>query len=475
MRILLVEPPLDGDQPAAFISNWDIFFPIGIGYVAAVLEAAGHDVELVDLQMRANPRALMRRRVRHGRYDLVGFSVTLASLDAVRELAQTCRRADFEGHVVVGGPYTTILGGEAVLASSPAFTHAVIGEGEETVVELVAALEGAGDLASVKSIAFRDGPDIIETPRRPLIRDLDSIPYPARHLYDMTLYRKLSPGQFLALPHLPILSSRGCPHHCRFCANDAMWRGRVRLRDPGSILEEMQHMVRVYGAREIKFYDDTLLVSRSRITRLCERILEQSFDVMWRCVARVDEVDRELLHLMRRAGCKVISFGIESGSDHILERMNKGITVQQTRDAVRWANEAGMLANGLFMLNYPGETRETTEATIALSQELDLHFAGFSLTMPMPAALRDEIREGYQLIEDAWQHPYYNGTQVFFVQSDLTEEYLLDAHARAAREFYLRPSFVRKSLSIMRNRDVMASYLRGFRRLLAIVGGPQHG
>ncbi|MCX5796292.1 MAG: radical SAM protein [Elusimicrobia bacterium] len=468
MNVLLVQPPLDDKPVPGFIYSGDASFPIGLAYVAAALERDRHHVEIMDCQVLRNPGEKLLERVRRGGLDVIGFSTTIASIRSACDLAQAARRLDRSVCLMVGGAYPSVYGGKDVLLRCAAFSLAVIGEGEQTVVEVLDCLARGGDLERVRSVAFRRGDEILETPRRPLIDDIDSIPSPARHLFDLAAYRDLAPGQFLRLPQLPILSSRGCPYHCEFCDDKAVWLGRVRLRAPERIVAEIEEMIRKYRVREIKFYDDTLTVSKERAVRLCRLLIEKRLDIIWRCSARVDEVDRELLGLMKRAGCRSISYGIESGDDEILKKMDKGTTTRQARDAVRWTNEAGIAANGMFILNYPGETVETVEKTISFAQSLDLSFAGFNLAIPLGSRLREKIIRGYRLNQEVWDNPSYSGTEVWFFQEGLTPEYLKAAYSRAARGFYLRPSYLIRALRSIRNMAVLKSYLRGFFRLMSM-------
>lgn len=470
MKILLVQPWMDGEQSAGFICNWDVSFPIGIAYVAAAVEHAGHQARIIDLQTFTDPCSAFQAEILRATFDAVGVSVSIASQHSARWIVEHARSVRPEVPIVVGGPYPSVYGGRKTLGLSDAITCAVIGEGERAVGDLLDTLAREGDLAEVGSLAFRRDGAVIQTDPYPLL-DIDAIPLPARHLFDLPAYRRLPPGQFIRLPLLPLLSTRGCPYRCKFCDDKAVWRGKVRMRSAESVVDEMEQMVRVYGAREIKFYDDSLTLSRRRAVALCEALIERNLETPWRCSARVDEVDPELLALMKRAGCHCISFGIESGDDRILQRMVKDITVQQVRDAVGWTRDAGILANGMFMLNYPGETIETTEKTLALARELDLHFVSFNLTMPLGTELREEVEASYRINREVWDSPAYNGSEIWFHQDGLPEEYLRDVQARATREFYLRPSFVIRSLKTIRNRDVAVSYLRGLKRLLGIVAG----
>lgn len=242
------------------------------------------------------------------------------------------------------------------------------------------------------------------------------------------------------------------------------------MRSAENIVEEMEFIIKKYGAKEIQFYDDTFTVNKKRIFRLCELLIEKKLGVIWRCSSRVDTVDEEMLDAMYDAGCRSISYGIESGDDEILNKMNKGTTVAQAKDVIKWTNKARIQAKGFFMMNFPGETIETTEKTIALAKELDLDFAGFNLTVPHHGEeLKKLVEESYPLNEKAYfSSDAKMGNEIYFYQPGLPPEYLRQAYQRAAKEFYFRPGYFLKMLTRVRNISMLKSYLAGFRRLFKI-------
>ncbi|MDP2645988.1 MAG: radical SAM protein [Desulfobacterales bacterium] len=467
MNVLLVMPYMDFDN-TKYLSSRDSAFPIGLGYIAAVLENADHQVQIYDFQISKKTIDKFKTVLSSGQFDIIGFSVTTITRRNTLHLVQICKDVLPGCSIIVGGPYPTVYPKE-LISQSDAIDFEVVGEGEETIVELMQCIEHQKDFGRIAGIVYRSGKIPEQTELRPLIKSLDDIPFPAFHLFELKGYTP-PPGMFFKLPLRHMITSRGCPFNCIFCDDRIIWRGMCRQRSAENIVEEMIVLKNHYGAREIHFYDDTFTVNKKRIYRFCELLRENKTGLIWRCSSRVDTVDKDMLSEMRGAGCRSISFGIESGDDRILEKMNKGTTVAQARDAVKWTNEAGIQAKGFFMLNFPGDTINTTEKTIALAKELELDFVGFNLTTPHHGdRLKKLVEENYELNEKA----YYDtsaklGNEIYFYQPDLPEKYLREAYSKIAREFYLRPKYIIKMICGIRNFAMLKSYIAGFFRLFKI-------
>jgi len=468
MNILLAMPYMAFDD-TKYLSSEDSAFPIGLGYIASVLEKAGHAVTVFDFQVKGNTVSAFGSLIQKEAFSVIGLSVTTITKNNTLRLSRLCKEILPDSVLIVGGAYPTVYP-KSLIEQSSAIDVEVVGEGELTVVELVNTFGNGHNLSGVKGIVFRDGAGgIKQTALRELIEDLDSLPFPAFHLFDMDAYQP-PPGMFFRQPLRHMITTRGCPFKCVFCDDRVIWRGRCRMRSAENIVAEMKLLVSHHGAREIQFYDDTFTVNKRRILRLCELLIPKKLNLIWRCSSRVDTVDEEMLKTMHAAGCRSISYGIESGDDEILKKMGKGTTVAQARDAVKWTNNAKIQAKGFFMMNFPGETMETTEKTISLAKALDLDFVGFNLTIPHHGeTLKKMIEEHYPLNEEA----YYDdsaklGNEIYFYQPALPRHYLEHAYKRAAREFYLRPKYFMKMIFRIRNWAMLKSYLAGLRRLFRI-------
>jgi radical SAM superfamily enzyme YgiQ (UPF0313 family) len=388
MRIALISPKWNkkaNDYP-----------PLGLGYLAAVLEHDHHQVQILDFSL--DPQSSLDSDVQQ----VVAFDPHLVGITAMTSVyhnaleTATLLKAYLGRPIVLGGPHATMCP-ERILAEAPVIDYVVRGEGEATIVELIEALGGDRDLGSVNGLTYRrrgevspssGRGEIVSNPDRELIADLDALPFPARHLFEPKRYGLRSPEGH---PMATILSSRGCPYNCSYCFKGIVGR-TYRQRSPENIIAELRHIIAEYGIRIFYFIDDLFTIDSRRLQAITEGLITQKLDIRWQCLGRVDRVSGEILRKMYAAGCRRIHYGIESGNQEILQRINKGIKLEQVRDAVRWTKQAGIQAKGYFMLGLPGDTEETMQQTIDLAVELDLDEAMFSLTTPFPGTrLWDEL------------------------------------------------------------------------------------
>lgn len=361
--------------------------PLGLAYLAAVLEREGHEIKIFDFSL--DPHTSLEDDVQAVcTFDphLVGITAMTSVYHSALETA-TLLKAYLGRPIVIGGPHATVYP-ERVLAESPVIDYVVRGEGEETIQELVHALCGNGDLSAVRGLTYKIRGEILSNPDRPLITDLDALPFPARHLFDLKRYGLRTPeGQ----PMATILSSRGCPYHCSYCFKGIVGR-TYRQRSPENIIAEIKQVIAQYGIRNFYFIDDLFTIDQRRLEAITEQLIREQLDIRWQCLGRVDRVNAEILRKMYEAGCRRIHFGIESGNEEVLRRIGKGIKPEQVRQAVRWAQEAGIHVKGYFMLGLPGDTEETMQQTVDFAVELNLDDAMFSLTTPFPGTrLWDEL------------------------------------------------------------------------------------
>lgn len=465
MKILLVLSPMMQAKNHT-LSSSDTQMPIGLCYLAAVLEKEGHSVKILDGQLSQNTEQDLQNLLNKEVFDVIGIgAVTAASLNAVK-LAKIAKQVQPQTVTLLGSIHATVIG-PSVLQEMPDIDIAVFNEAEITILELMEYLQGKKKLESIDGIAFRKNGNIIKTNPRNFVEDLDSLPYPAYHLIDIEKYTP-PPGLFFKLPIIAMMSSRGCVYRCNFCADRIISRGHYRARKPKAVVDEMEYWQKKYGAKEIKFIDSTFTIGRERIVEFCNELLKRDLGILWRCASRVDREDFELLKLMKKAGCCSISFGIESGDNEILKRMNKNITVEQIKQTVKWSKQAGLETKGFFILNYPGETIETTEKTIALSRELGLEFAGFNFAYPVIGSqMNEEVEKNYRIEPEYWNNPSAPiGNQIYFYQDKLPVDYLKKAYRRAVLGFYFNPKTMLKNIKKIRSFSILKSYLRGVWRLL---------
>lgn len=350
MRILLVV--YDNDS----YIHW---FPQGLAYIAAVLRNNGHDVTIYNQDLHHYPDSHLTAFLDTNDYDMVGFSFIAGYYQYHKALAisEAINRAKHRPFYMIGG-HGPSPDPEFFMKKTGADVT-VIGEGEETVIELLNAIDNKAPLSGVKGIAYRDGEQIIINERRPLIADIDSIPFPAYDLFPIDYYR------LLRMPHstnadfiMPVLSGRGCPFTCNFCYR--LDEG-FRPRSNESLIEEIRMLQRDYGITYIAFSDELLMSSKARTTSLCEDFLKAELNIKWDCNGRLNYATPDLLALMKRAGCVFINYGIESFDDTVLKNMNKALTTSQIVRGIEATLAAGISPGFNIIFGNIGESRETLQ------------------------------------------------------------------------------------------------------------------
>ncbi|MCC6956437.1 MAG: radical SAM protein [Anaerolineales bacterium] len=293
----------------------------------------------------------------------------------------------------------------------------------------------AEQFASIKGLGWRKSGEIVLNWDRPFFRSLDDLPMPLHHLLPLSSYRM----PMIKGAYAFVVTSRGCPAGCKYCIKHVSYQFSVRLRSPEKLLEEIQLLYDL-GVRHIHMYSDLFTVSRDQVVELCRLLIEKGPKVTWTCNSRVDYVDEEVLSLMGRAGCELISWGIESGNEEILKRAHKGYRMEQAYNALRWARQAGIKNWGYFIIGLPGETKETIRETIDFSKKLPLDIALFHVAAPYPGT-----PFFFEVVENGWFRPGVNWEEVDMDQAtvldypDLKAEDLLYWQKRAFREWAFRP------------------------------------
>jgi anaerobic magnesium-protoporphyrin IX monomethyl ester cyclase len=422
--------------------------PLGLAYLAAVLGREGIDVRITDGSRGLSMAEVMDELKAYGP-DIVGVSCTTPTFKDAIELAEVVRRGLPKTTLVLGGAHVTAIPQEAMLEK--VFDVGVISEGEMTFLELVEGIADKGsfeevDLWQINGLAFREDDEVVLTPPRERIKDLDSLPHPARHLLPPLSEYRPTPASCRKLPVAVMMTSRGCPYGCTFC-DRGVFGNYVRAHSPERVLAEIEELLGRYGAREIRFFDDTFTMNRKRVEKICEMIIERGLRFPWTCLTRVNTVDKDLLRLMKEAGCWQVLFGLESGDPGMLDRLNKGSSVEQNTQAVQMALEVGLGVRGDFIIGTPGETTESLENTLAFTKRSGLDYAHFNKFVPYPGTELYErlVAEGYEF-DTKNLPPIVDHAAIMYVPDGLTREQLKEFLDRAHREFYLRPSHIIRRL-----------------------------
>lgn len=469
MRILLV-------SPISKVWSSRKHIPLGLGYLAAVLEQAGHQVQIYDAVVEDEPLGNVLER---GEFEVVGISSTTPLINEAWEAA---REAKAHGAItVLGGPHPTLLPDESL--QRPEVDLVVRGEGEDAIVEIASNLQPPisnfqspklferAMWSQVAGLSFRDeNGEIVHNPPRPLHEDLDSIPFPAHHLFKIERYTNLQPltdGLDPKARAYTIVTSRGCPYNCIYCSKAIT--GRIwRPRSPQNVVAEWRWLVRDLGATEIGVTDDTMTLDMERAKTICRMLIAEGLNTIpWITIHGINarNTDEELLRLMKQAGCRRVGFGVESGNQCVLDSIKKQQTVDEVRRAFANAKKVGLETMGFFIFGLPADTEESMEDTIKLALELDPELANFMIAAPFPGTeLYDIILQEGHLFSHDWADFAIHDEKARFEIGDLTAEVVERKWREAYRRFYLRPSRVwRRAISLDTWRR-LPTHLRNFRR-----------
>jgi radical SAM superfamily enzyme YgiQ (UPF0313 family) len=377
MKFLLINPAIGKQRLPAY-------FPLGLGYIAQILLEEGHDISVLDINAHRWSDDEVEQRLRKAEFEVVGITGMVTEFGAVQRLSRLIKEINHDALIILGGGLATAF--PHVVLERTQVDIVVIGEGEVTIRELAESLAEGSSLEKVKGIWYKLKDNIYATQPRELIKDLDTIPFPARHLFPMERYFQ-NPVPYLRMfdPRVipaNMITSRGCPYRCTYCFH-GLWGYHFRARSADNVVAEIKFLHEKYGVTGIFFMDDTFVLDRERVLAICDRLMQEGLNIIWAASGRVNLVDREMLERMRAAGCRAILYGIESGSQQILNEMHKGVTVKQARQAVLNTWQAGILPVGYLMIGMFSETSQTVEETVRFCNETGL-ISGFSYVTPFP-------------------------------------------------------------------------------------------
>ncbi|MFA6318241.1 MAG: radical SAM protein [Elusimicrobiota bacterium] len=432
----------------------NVFPPMGILHIGAVLEKAGHQVRLYDFDPNVDQLASKYlAEIRQFQPDLVGIGFLTVAHPRASSLVKMLRREVPRAKICCGGIHTTV---EPVnVLNEFGVDFCVVGEGEATMAEACERLASGRGLDRVQGLVFRDANRaVVDNGRRDLIPDLDSLPLPARHLIDFETLYVTFPGVIRgkAIRSTSIITSRGCPYRCIFCGTHNISHWTVRRRSVESVLAEISELVRTYKIEGVFFSDDTFTLNHEWVLRLCRGMLERNIRLTWASSARVDTITEELVLAMKEAGCMQLDFGIESGSEKILKVLRKSFTPDKIRNAVRIAKKFGIRVSASFMIGNPEETDDDIEQTRSMAKELAIDYATFFYTTPFPGT------ELYTMAkENGWIPPglTYSDMWTFrqskypIMTAKLTKEALSAWHGRLQNDFFMSNYFHLRNVQVI--------------------------
>ena len=381
MKVLLLNPPftdyggLEGHGGKAA--------PLNLTYLASYLRNIKPeiDISILDCEGLRLKFDDIEKRIKELCPDIIGITLPTPAFLQGLEVSKIAKRLNSKVKIVVGGPHPTAFPVETL--SEPTIDVSVYGEGEITFGEIIKAFESNGSLNKIKGIAYKYN-NIQLNPPRPLIDDLDTIPFPARDLLPLNIYFPPPTKRESNKRSANMVTSRGCPYECTYCMARIIWNKRVRFRSVKNVVDEIEECVKKYGLGEFNFHDELFILKRDRTIEICKEILRRKLDIAWVCMVRVDYVWEDVLREMKKAGCKKIMFGFESGSQEILDIMKKRTTIKQALDAVRLVKKVGIKTAGNFMFGNIGETEGTIQESIKLAKMLNTDTVAFFIASPYP-------------------------------------------------------------------------------------------
>lgn len=467
MKTLLVQPNYRYARESQG-GRWGVNPPIGLGYIAAVLEENGIAVSILDANALDLSEEAVAEHIGADRPNIVGISTMTPAHTYAVNVAQLIKKKNDDCLLVAGGPHATALPGRLL---AEGFDVIVRGEGEYAFLDLARGKK----LETIAGISFRQGETVQHNSDRPAIRDVDGLPFPAWHLL---------PSNGVDLPYLstftryrpwaPIVTSRGCPFGCYYCTKHIFGRF-FRARSPQNVLSELRYLKDKLHVREIDVYDDCFNFDLRRAEEILDLIIAEGLDLTFRFSngLRADRITEDLVAKMKAAGTDYVAFGIESGDQDVLNKIPKGVTLDMIRSAVSLTKRAGITVTGFFMLGLVGDTKETMRKTIDFAKELDLDVASFGITTPYPGTgLWEMVMKDGQLLTSNLDELFHtSGRMLYKLPGTASPEEVEEAYRRAHKDFYFRTTYILRQLSRARSYRQIQVMAKGLKAVLKIRKG----
>lgn len=470
-KVLLINPPFEQEEESVGKTKsikkvLNIVPPLGIAYIAAILEKIGIEVKIIDCAIGISFDDLFKTVLKTSP-EVVGITSTTPAFIKAEKLAKFIREKLPATKILIGGAHITALPKKTM--ETGLFDIGIIGEGESTVEELFKNYKNRKfeNLDTIHGIIYKDGGNIRQNKYRAFIEDLDLIPMPARHLLPHPKFYKPTPASCRRVPYAVIMTSRGCPSQCTFC--DRKIFGKLcRMRSVSNIFREIEEIVAEYDVREIRFFDDTFTLNKKRAHDICDEFEKRKLKLSWTCLTKCACVDSSLLNHMKQAGCWQVLYGFESGDDRMLKLLKKGNTVAINKKAVLLTKEAGLEVRGDFIVGTPGETWESLEKTLQFAIDMKLDYAHFNKFIPLPGTELYEIltREGH--VFDFSKSTILDHKQIYYLNPGMRQNEFSDFLDRATRRFYFRLGYILKRLFSIRTLHQLKGQIDGFSAIIGL-------
>ena len=472
-KITLINPPLSMKERYGLLASAGSNLPpMGLCNLASVARSEGLNISIIDAPALGINIEETFEKIKTCNPDIIGITAVTVSINNAAQLARYIKARKFESPIILGGPHVTAIP-EETLNRFPEFDIAVIGEGEETFLELIKNYNGLQNLERINGLAFRRDGKIFITNPRPFIKNLDNLPLPAWDLLpDFPARYSQSAMRSYRFPSACLITSRGCYGKCTFCDTSG-FGGSIRKNSAEYVITMIRQLIDRYGIKDIAFYDDNFAAFPTRISKICETIINEKLDLTWSCDARIDSIrSLDTLKILKESGCWQICYGIESGNQKILEEIKKNISIDQIRQVVEWTAKAGIKVKGFFMLGHPLETEETMKESIKFAKKLPLTNAHVTFVTPLPGSELFRTANKYGKFNSDWNK--MNMWTPVFVPNGLTEEILQKYKKKFFKEFYLRPRIILAYLSLIKQPKQLFKLIGGFWVLICSLIKPQH-
>lgn len=466
MKTILINPP-SRERYGKQKKVSGIVPPLGLAYLASSLIKEGFDVEIIDGYAWNYSVSDIENILRKKDFKIIGITATTLSFDIATKILKLSKEINSNCITIMGGPHTTALATET-LKNYPFIDIIIRGEGEGTIVDLLNKIEKRKGYSDIKGISYRRERQIKNNSDRELIKDLDSLPFPAFDLLPMDKYLP-SPHHGFSFykkinnhPFFPIFTSRGCPYQCTFCASAVTWRRTVRFRSPENVMEEIDLLVDKYKIKNLDIYDDTFLLKKDRTLQILDEIIKRNYDLDFSCLSRVDDINNEVLSKLSKANCYTLRFGVESGSPKILKLMKKNINLNQALDAFKLTKKYNIIRNACFIFGHPGETKETASETIRFAKKLNPDVAFFYIMVPFPGTeVMEIVKEKNLFVNSKAENWTFVSNETNIRTESLSSEDLIKIKKKAYRAFYLRPKYISSKLIKINSFDTLKFYMNG--------------
>lgn len=429
-NILLIHPP-SREVYDRFERKAINRIPIGLAYIAAIAECKGLNVKVIDAEASELSLDEIASFIVDSQPDVVGVTCATPLYPCAVKILDIAKQISSKTITVLGGPHINALPKESLEGCKSA-DFVVYGEGDETFSELLEYLQGGIRYPDISGIGYRKGDVVRMQSPRAAIKNIDSIPFPARHKFPVERYH--DPDRYNE-PYTLLVTSRGCPYKCIFCGSPATWGRKVRFRSPENVLREIDEIVGRFNIRNITFSDDTFTLNKQNVLEISDGIVERGYGIKFLCSSRIDTIDAERLHALAKAGCTEITFGIESADEDILKTVCKDINIKNVKTIFRLVKEFGIRVHSSYIIGNPGDTHKTIEKTINFAVDSGTDAAQFSISTPYPGtplwqmAFEQNKFQDKKLSEFKW---YYS---VAANLSNVSDKDLIDYQRRAYKLF----------------------------------------